>query len=71
LLRKPRILALDEATSALDAASERRVNDAIDGILRRGGTTCVFVAHRLSTIVRAERIVVLEGALFPWLAHRV
>jgi ABC-type multidrug transport system fused ATPase/permease subunit len=61
ILKKPAILALDEATSSLDATSERRVNDAIDKILRSRHTTCLFVAHRLSTIARAERIVVLEG----------
>ncbi|KAJ6631501.1 P-loop containing nucleoside triphosphate hydrolase protein [Mycena sp. CBHHK59/15] len=60
LLKKPAILALDEATSSLDATSEHRVNDAIDKILRNRQTTCLFVAHRLSTIARAERIVVLE-----------
>ncbi|KAF7351012.1 ATP-binding cassette transporter [Mycena sanguinolenta] len=61
LLKKPALLALDEATSSLDATSEHRVNDAIDKILRNRQTTCLFVAHRLSTIARAERIVVLEG----------
>lgn len=61
LLKRPAILALDEATSALDASSEHRVNDAIDKILAQRQTTCVIVAHRLSTIARAERIVVLEG----------
>ncbi|KAK0226340.1 P-loop containing nucleoside triphosphate hydrolase protein [Armillaria fumosa] len=60
LLKKPAILALDEATSSLDATSEHRVNDAVDKILRSRQTTCLFVAHRLSTIARAERIVVLE-----------
>ncbi|KAH8103534.1 P-loop containing nucleoside triphosphate hydrolase protein [Cristinia sonorae] len=60
LLKKPAILALDEATSSLDAASEHRVNDAIDKILHDRNTTCIIVAHRLSTIARAERIVVLE-----------
>ncbi|KAI0260168.1 P-loop containing nucleoside triphosphate hydrolase protein [Gloeopeniophorella convolvens] len=60
LLKKPAILALDEATSSLDASAERRVNDAIDKILHSRHTTCLFVAHRLSTIARAERIVVLE-----------
>ena len=60
LLRRPAILALDEATSSLDATSEHRVNDAIDKILRDRQTTCLVVAHRLSTIARAERIVVLE-----------
>ncbi|KAJ6589964.1 P-loop containing nucleoside triphosphate hydrolase protein [Mycena vulgaris] len=64
LLKKPALLALDEATSSLDATSEHRVNDAIDKILRKRQTTCLFVAHRLSTIARAERIVVLEdGAI--------
>ncbi|KAL6304938.1 P-loop containing nucleoside triphosphate hydrolase protein [Sparassis latifolia] len=60
LLKKPAILALDEATSSLDATSEHRVNDAIDKILRSRQTTCLIVAHRLSTIARAEKIVVLE-----------
>lgn len=64
LLKRPAILALDEATSALDATSEHRVNDAIDKILAQRQTTCLIVAHRLSTIARAERIVVLEGASF-------
>ncbi|KAJ7287094.1 P-loop containing nucleoside triphosphate hydrolase protein [Mycena rebaudengoi] len=64
LLKKPALLALDEATSSLDATSEHRVNDAIDKILRKRQTTCLFVAHRLSTIARAERIVVLDdGAI--------
>ncbi|KAF9228497.1 hypothetical protein BS17DRAFT_851606 [Gyrodon lividus] len=61
LLKKPAILALDEATSSLDATSEHRVNDAIDKILAARQTTCLIVAHRLSTIARAERIVVLEN----------
>lgn len=39
-----------------------QVNDAIDKILRSRQTTCLIVAHRLSTIARAERIVVLEGS---------
>ena len=41
------------------------MNDAIDKILQARRTTCFIVAHRLSTIARAERIVVLEGALSP------
>ncbi|KAL4064241.1 P-loop containing nucleoside triphosphate hydrolase protein [Scleroderma yunnanense] len=60
LLKKPAILALDEATSSLDATSEHRVNDTINKILQDRRTTCLIVAHRLSTIARAERIVVLE-----------
>lgn len=42
-----------------------QVNDAIDKILRARQTTCIFVAHRLSTIARASRIVVLEGPFAP------
>ena len=42
-----------------------QVNDAIDKILRKKQTTCLLVAHRLSTIARAERIVVLEGLQLP------
>ncbi|KAF8514644.1 P-loop containing nucleoside triphosphate hydrolase protein [Hysterangium stoloniferum] len=60
LLKKPTILTLDEATSALDAAAEQHVNEAVDAILESRDTTCLIVAHRLSTIARAGRIVVLE-----------
>lgn len=47
---------------ALDAVSEMRVNEAIEKILESRTTTSLIVAHRLSTISRAERIVVLEGS---------
>ena len=59
LLKDAPILLLDEATSALDTESERQVQAALDN-LRRGRTTIV-VAHRLSTIVNADRIVVLQN----------
>ena len=59
LLRDPDLLVLDEATASLDAENERGVQEAIDR-LREGRTTLV-IAHRLSTVRRADRIVVLEG----------
>lgn len=58
LYRKPQILLFDEATSALDSESERIVQDAINDVLR--DRTAVLVAHRLSTIVHADRILVFE-----------
>jgi len=59
ILVDPAILILDEAASALDAESERFVQKAIEEL--QGSLTILIVAHRLSTIVRADRIFVLEG----------
>ena len=59
ILRDPSVLLLDEATSALDAESEQAVQDAL-AILARGRTTLV-VAHRLATVRKADRIVVMEA----------
>lgn len=59
LLKQPAILILDEATSALDARSERVVLDALDAGLLEGRTTLV-IAHRLSTVKRADKIAVLK-----------
>ncbi|MHC5010303.1 MAG: ABC transporter ATP-binding protein [Planctomycetota bacterium] len=59
LVRDPEILVLDEATSSLDTASEKAVQQALER-LQEGRTTLV-VAHRLSTVRHATRIVVLEG----------
>jgi len=59
LLKDPRILILDEATSALDAESERLVQTALERLLQ--GRTSFVIAHRLSTVQRADRIVVLQG----------
>jgi subfamily B ATP-binding cassette protein MsbA len=59
LLRNPPVLILDEATSALDTESERQVQRAIDELMR--DRTVVVIAHRLSTVRRANLIVVLEN----------
>jgi subfamily B ATP-binding cassette protein MsbA len=58
-LKRPRILILDEASSSLDAESERFVQDALDQLME--GRTTLVIAHRLSTVIRADRIVVLDG----------
>jgi ABC-type multidrug transport system fused ATPase/permease subunit len=58
ILTDPSILILDEAASALDAESERLVQVAIERL--RGGRTILVVAHRLSTVMKADRIYVLE-----------
>lgn len=58
LLQNPRLLLLDEATSALDALTEQRVRTAIDKA--RVGRTTIVVAHRLITVLQADRIMVID-----------
>ncbi len=59
LYRQPEILILDEATSSLDSTSEEYIHKVIE-LLRKGGKTIVLIAHRLSTVVNADKIVVLN-----------
>ena len=58
VLKDPAILILDEATSALDTASEKLVQDALDKLMQ--GRTSIVIAHRLSTVRNADRILVLD-----------
>ncbi|ATB40434.1 Lipid A export ATP-binding/permease MsbA [Cystobacter fuscus] len=59
VLKDPRLLVLDEATSALDAESEHLVQEALDRLMR--GRTTLIIAHRLSTVTGADRVLVVEG----------
>ncbi|KAA1065193.1 ATP-binding cassette permease mdl1 [Puccinia graminis f. sp. tritici] len=60
LVRDPKLLILDEATSALDTAAENEVNQAIQSVMNSGSLTTVIIAHRLSTLKTADRIVYME-----------
>jgi subfamily B ATP-binding cassette protein MsbA len=59
ILRDPAILIMDEATSMIDAESEALIGEAIDAF--GAGRTCLVVAHRLSTVLNADRILVMEA----------
>lgn len=58
ILKNPRLMLLDEATSALDAESERLVQQALETAMQ--GRTTLIIAHRLATVQRADKIIVLE-----------
>ncbi|MCB9746716.1 MAG: ATP-binding cassette domain-containing protein, partial [Alphaproteobacteria bacterium] len=59
LLKDPKVLILDEATSALDAESEHLVQEALDRLMK--GRTTLVIAHRLSTVREANKVLVLDG----------
>ena len=58
ILRSPRILVLDEPTSALDAGSEKIITDSLDELMK--GRTTFIIAHRLSTVRKADKILVFK-----------
>jgi len=59
LLNNPRILILDEATASVDTETEKQIQEALEQLMK--GRTCFAIAHRLSTLRMATRLVVLDG----------
>jgi len=63
-VKNPKILLFDEATSALDKQNEAKVQEAIDGIREElGHVTTIVIAHRLTTIINADKILVMKDGL--------
>jgi len=68
LLRNPRVLILDEATSALDTEAEAAIQEALERLMK--GRTTFVIAHRLSTVMKADRIIVMkEGQIVEMGSH--
>ncbi len=63
LLRNPRIFILDEATSSVDPFTEAQIQEGLETIM--AGRTAIVIAHRLSTVKFADRIVVLDSRFSP------
>jgi ATP-binding cassette subfamily B protein len=59
ILKNPPVLLLDEATSSLDAESERKVQEALDRL--QENRTTLIIAHRLATVIKADRIIVMDA----------
>lgn len=59
IIREPKVLLLDEATSALDEDSQKKVQLALENIMK--GRTTIIIAHRMSTIEKCDKIFVLES----------
>ena len=59
IFTKPKLLVLDEATSSLDGQSESDITDAVNNM--RGEITVILIAHRLSTVKNADKVIYLEG----------
>ena len=61
VLKNPKILILDEATSSLDSISENLISAALDNVMK--GRTSIVIAHRLSTVIAADKIMVIEKGI--------
>src|SRR5262249_33616587 len=69
LCRDPRLLILDEATSDIDVETEAKIQRALERLLE--GRTCLIIAHRLTTVLRADRILVMhKGSVREFGTHR-